>query len=399
MGGRRALGPTADLRVLVDATALPANRAGVARYVDELVAALPGQGARLAVVAQPRDEVHYRGLVGANQVHVIPRWAAAPAARLGWEQTGLPALIRRLRPDVLLSPHYTLPLAAALPRLGVPVVVTVHDATFFSDPAVHTPVKRRFFTAWTRTCARLADALVVPSRATRDEVIRYAAADPARVHVVPHGVDHDRFQPPGPEQVTRLRTALGLEPDAAYLAFLGTLEPRKNVPALVEAFVTVCAGRPDPPVLVLAGGRGWDERVDAAVAAVPAPLRVIRPGFVDDELVPALLGGAELVVYPSRGEGFGLPVLEAMACGAAVLTTPLLSLPEVGGEAVEYAASPAPADVADALRRLLDEPDRRAQLRRLAPERAAGFTWEAAAAGHLAVLRAVCGADEDRGNR
>lgn len=375
--------------MLVDATALPANRAGVARYVDELVTALPGLGAQVAVAAQRRDQPHYAALIGAHRVHLAPGWAASPAPRLLWEQSGLPVLVRRLRPDVLLCPHYTLPLAARAPGLGVPVVVTVHDATFFSDPSVHTPVKRRFFAGWIRASARLADAVVVPSRATRDEVLRYAGADPARLHVVPHGVDHDRFRPPGAGEIARMRERLGLGPQAAYLAFLGTLEPRKNVPALIEAYQAACAGRADPPVLVLAGGRGWDDRIDAAVASVPAPLRVLRPGFVDDDLVPALLGGADLVVYPSRGEGFGLPVLEAMACGAAVLTTPLLSLPEVGGDAVGYAASAEPGDLAVALRDLLDDPTRRAELRRRATDRAAGFTWAASAAGHLQVMRQV----------
>ena len=140
---------------------------------------------------------------------------------------------------------------------------------------------------------------------------------------------------------------------------------------------------------MVAGGRGWDDGVDAALAEVPAHLTVRRPGFVPDELVPALLGGAEVVAYPAVGEGFGLPVLEAMACGAAVLTTPLLSLPEVGGDAVAYAASPDLPDVASALAALLDDPARRELLSHKGVARAAGYTWAATAAQHAAVYEMV----------
>jgi glycosyltransferase involved in cell wall biosynthesis len=147
---------------------------------------------------------------------------------------------------------------------------------------------------------------------------------------------------------------------------------------------------PDPPVLVLAGGAGWDDTIDAAIAGVPAPLRVLRPGFVPNVQLRGLLGGAEVVVYPAFGEGFGLPVLEAMACGAAVLTTPLLSLPEVGGDAVAYARSPDVADVAGALADLLDDPEQRRDLGERAVRRAAEFTWDRTARQHqLAYERAT----------
>lgn len=366
-------------RVLVDATALPENRGGVGRYVDELVAALPPLGVDVHVAAQPGDVPVYAALVGADAVHPAPGWSASTPARLLWEQVGLPALARRLRPDAIHSPHYTMPLT---PVRGVRRVVTFHDATFFSDPELHLGVKAPFFRGWTRLSGRLADVVVTPSIATRDEVVAHAHVDPSHLAVVPHGVDHTRFRPAVADEVAQVRSWLGVG-DTAYVAFLGTLEPRKNVPGLVRGFVAACAGRADPPTLVLAGGKGWDEGVDAAIASVPDHLTVLRPGFVPDGLVPALLAGAEVVAYPAFGEGFGLPVLEAMACGACVLTTRRLSLPEVGGDAVAYAASPDDVDLAEALGGLLDDGSRRRELASAALARAATFTWERSARGHL----------------
>ncbi len=137
------------------------------------------------------------------------------------------------------------------------------------------------------------------------------------------------------------------------------------------------------PALVLAGGAGWDTSLDALLATLPPSVTVLRPGYLPLADLPGLLGGALLVAYPSLGEGFGLPVLEAMACGAPVLTTRRLALPEVGGDAVAYTDVDADS-IAVALRSLLADADRRAALSAAAVERAAGFTWAASAQAHLA---------------
>ncbi|HST46565.1 glycosyltransferase family 4 protein, partial [Jatrophihabitans sp.] len=208
--------------------------------------------------------------------------------------------------------------------------------------------------------------------------------DSDRLQVAHLGVDTELFSPPDAAAQAKARSAAGLEPDEQFVAFLGTLEPRKNVPALIRGWVSACAridGR--PPALVLAGGAGWDRELDAAVAAVPAGLRLLRPGYLPLADLPGLLGAAAVVAYPSLGEGFGLPVLEAMACGAAVLTTRRLALPEVGGDAVAY-TEPDDASIADALGRLLTDPELRARLSRAGLVRARGFSWAACAQAHLA---------------
>ena len=364
-------------RVLVDATAVPADRGGVGRYVDGLVQALALAGADLAITAQRSDAERYSRM--APDATVVPGPAAIShrPARLAWEQTGLPLVAQQLGAEVVHSPHYTMPL-----RAGRPVVVTIHDATFFTESEMHSSVKGTFFRSATRTSLRRAARVVVPSKATRDELIRILDADATLLDVAYHGVDQQTFHVPADDEKQRVQARLGLA-GQPYIAFLGTLEPRKNVPGLVRGWVKACAGREDAPALVLAGGSGWDDTIDQAISEVPSNLRVLRPGYLRFTDLPGFLGGALVVAYPSHGEGFGLPVLEAMACGAPVLTTQRLSLPEVGGDAVAY-TEPDPEAIAVALTALLDDPARRAQLGVAGHQRSLEFTWAASAEAHLA---------------
>lgn len=375
------------LKALLDATAIPADLGGVGRYVDDLVPELVAAGVNLALAVQERDVAHFRAKVPAAHLFTVPRACENRGVRLAWEQTGLPLLVRRLRPDVLHSPHYTYPELA-----GVPVVVTLHDATFFSHPEAHSLVKRQFFTRAISRAVKGADALVVPSLATRDETIRYVGGAPDRFHVAYHGVDTGVFHPVDDAERRRVAASLGLE-GRRYIGFLGTLEPRKNVPNLVRGWVSAFRNDPEPPVLVLAGGHGWDEHIEPALSEVPDSLTVMRPGYLPLKDLPGFLSGCEVLAYPSVAEGFGLPVLEAMACGAAVLTTRSTSLPEVGGDAVAYSGSDA-WSIGEELLSLVTDPGRRADLGRRAQRRAATFTWARAARAHVdayeAALRGAC---------
>lgn len=361
---------------------MPVDRGGVGRYVDELVPELDRLGTDLVLAVQGRDVAHYHELAPHAEVVAAPTWAVRRPARMIWEQTGLPALSRQVGADVIHSPHYTLPLVAARRT-----VVTLHDATFFSDPELHLRTKVIFFRAWIRIAARRAAGLVVPSAATRDEVARAVHVPPGRMTVAHHGVDHTLFRRTDPAEQERVRRTLDIG-DRPYVAFLGTLEPRKNVPALIRAWVQACSGLAAPPALVLAGARGWDQTVDAALAEVPDDLTVRLPGYLPLADLPGFLGGATVLAYPSLGEGFGLPVLEAMACGATVLTTRVLSLPEVGGNAVAYCGTDV-GSIASQLRALLDDPARRDALGSAAVNRAATFTWERAARTHVELYARV----------
>lgn len=372
------------VRVLVDATAVPPDRGGVGRYLDDLLPELTRAGADLVVVAQQRDVAPMRERLPEAEVLAAPAPVARRPVRLVWEQLALPRIARRVRADVVHSPHYTLPLLTRRP-----VVVTLHDATFFSHPELHSPVKARFFRTWIRVAARRAAVLVAPSEATRREVVRFTSADPDAIVVAHHGVDLTAFRRVDADEQARVARSLGLE-GRRWVAFLGTLEPRKNVPALVRAWVRACADLADAPALVLAGGRGWDTEVDPAVAEVPPGLTVLRPGYLPFDDLAGYLSGAEVVAYPSKGEGFGLPVLEAMACGAAVLTTRELSLVEVGGDAVAYCDVDVDS-IAEALSRLLADDAERRRLSAAAHQRATTFTWAASGAAHVNAYRRAAG--------
>lgn len=362
-------------RVLVDATAVSADRGGVGRYVDGLIAALDVLGADLAVACQRSDLERYGRLAPGAQVVSGPTAVAHRPARLAWEQTGLPLVAQQVGANVIHSPHYTMPLHA-----GKPVVVTLHDASFFTEPELHASVKGGFYRSATRTSMRRATRCIVPSKATRDELVRLLDADPTRLDVAYHGVDTALFHPPSEADRARVSDRLGLH-GHPYVAFLGILERRKNVPNLIRGWVRAVDGLETPPALVLAGGSGWDEEVDAAIAEVPSHLRIVRPGYLRYVDLPGFLGGAEVVAFPSRAEGFGLPVLEAMASAAPVLTTRRLSLPEVGGDAVAYVETDAES-IADGLAGLLGSPEQRQALSAAGVARAREFTWEASAEAH-----------------
>jgi glycosyltransferase involved in cell wall biosynthesis len=366
-----------SLKVLVDATSLPANAGGVGRYLLYLLPALDAKGdVDIVVACQARDRDNWARLAPHATVVAVPAWARSVPGRLLWEQVGLPRLAAKHRADVIHSPHYTMPLFTRRP-----VVVTLHDATFFSHPQLHGRLKRVFFQFWTKWSVGHAAVCVTPSIATLEEVRRATHARLDRGVVAYHGIDTERFRPASDSAITDVTRVF--EGSGPYVAFVGTIEPRKNVGPLIEAFLRATDDeRLAGWRLLVAGGAGWDEDAVDLLRSRKHHPRVQWTGFLDDEALPAFLSGAELVAYPSEGEGFGLPVLEAMACGTAVLTTDRLALPEVGGDVAFYTETGVDA-IADSLTEVLL--DRRGRHDRASegPDRAAEFTWARSAARHV----------------
>jgi glycosyltransferase involved in cell wall biosynthesis len=374
------------VRVLLDVSAVPARPVGAGVYTVALATALGARGdVDLHLAARSDDGNRWYAVAPNADVHAVaPR---RRAARLAWEQASAPGLATRVAPDVWHGPHYTMPL-----HTTVPCVVTIHDMTFFDHPEWHERSKVVFFRRMIRAAAQRAALLVCVSAYTADR-LRALVAARADIAVVHHGVDHDRFSAVGNE--TKDLAALarhGIEPP--YIAFASTIEPRKNVPTLVRAFARVAASRPELR-LVLAGSDGWGaQEARAAIAASGVATQVIRPGYLATDDVPALFRQAAVVAYPSFEEGFGLPALEGLACGAPVVTTMGSALAEVVEDAALKVSPHDPDALAGAIASVLDDPAVAARLRAAGPVRAAEFTWSRCVEQHVEAYRraAVAGA-------
>ena len=363
------------MRVLLDVSAVPARPVGAGMYTVALASGLSERhGVDLHLLTRHGDIDRWNDLAPAATLH-----GSAPdrrPARLAWEQARGPALAERVRPDVWHGPHYTMPL-----RAPVPAVVTIHDLTFFDHPEWHERSKVVFFRRMIRAAARRATTLVCVSAYTADR-LRKLVEPRAGIAIVHHGVDHDRFSATGDEAADLAAlAAYGIAPP--YIGFASTIEPRKNVPTLVRAFARVAAKRPDLR-LVLAGSDGWGAReARDAITASGVATRVLRPGYLDAATISAFFRRAAVVAYPSLEEGFGLPALEGLACGAPVVTSEGSALAEVVGDAA-LLVQPADADaLAGALARILDDPTLRDRLRAAGPARAAQFTWDSCVDQHM----------------
>lgn len=359
------------------------RNAGISRYIRGVCAHLPSVPGDERFVVYTNATMKSWSAVEGARLRLAPARlpTLSPVSRIAWEQIVLPLLAWRDRIDVLHCPLNVLPVASR-----VPVVLTIHDLTFIRFPNRFHPAKQRYLSTFTRYAARHASRIVTDSSATRTDVIDAFQVDPARVEVVYPGVDPD-FRPLATEgdQCEAFRTRMGLP--ERYVLYLGTLEPRKNVDRLVRAFARLVRDG-FPHTLVLAGGRGWDHAaIDRAVADEGIGQRVLLPGYVRREDQPLWYSAAELFVYPSQYEGFGLPVLEAMACGTPVVTSSSSSLPEVVGRAgLVIDPTDVPA-LADAMRSVLTEPGLAARLREAGPVQASRFTWADAAAGCVRAYR------------
>ena len=299
-----------------------------------------------------------------------------------WDLLGWPPLPPALSScDVIHATNH-----AAIPpaRAGQKLVVTVHDLAFERFPEAFPRAWLTLYRIGVRAAVRRADAILTPSQATADDLATYAVADPSKLHVVPLAAALSSTREPTEGVLERLGVR------GPFILCPSTIEPRKNQARLIRAYRKVAVDHPH--ALVLAGPDGWKhDDVDAEIAA-GGPGRVVRTGRLDDDDIDALYRAADVVAYPSLCEGFGLPVIEAMARGVPVVASTTPAVAETAGDAA-LLVDPLDVDaLAVALERvLIDEPLAR-DLRTMGLERAASFSWSAAARGTLAVYRTVTGA-------
>jgi len=293
-----------------------------------------------------------------------------------WEQCYLPL---KLKGRLLFSPSNTGPLSVRRQ------VVTIHDVATLDHPEAFNPR----FAAWYRfLIPRLANRVrrvITISEFTKQRLLAYVPVEEERVVVIYNGVDQ-RFRPHTPESITQVRKPLGL-PGKRYVLSVGTLEPRKNIPRLIQAWARIVDKLPDDIWLVLAGQEGRGDLYARLSGLNMLPPRVHLTGYVPDELLPALYAGAMVFVFPSLYEGFGLPPLEAMASGVPVLTGNRTSLPEIVGDAGMMVDPTSVDQIAEGLLSLIQDETLRLELRRKGLDRAAQFSWDKTAQKTWEVLK------------
>ena len=375
------------MRIAIDATSVPPQPAGAGVYAIELVRALaarpPGSDG-YALFA--RGDWFDAAVAGRKDWRIERVRAASRPLRTAWEQVRLPARTRALGIDVLHSTHHTLPLT----RMRAARVVTVHDVTFFRIPERYPPARRLYMQASTRLAAKVAAAVIVPSGAVRDDVLRSLALPREKVHVV-YEAPASRFAPIDPATARAVVREHDVEPP--YILSVGSLEPGKNRARLIRALHAlrndgVCQQ------LVVVGQPAWRFEAERSLVRELGMERNVRfLGYVPDADLPAFYAAADVFALPALYEGFGLPVIEAMACGTPVLTSATGATAEVAGDAAVLVDPLSVEAIGDGLRRLLTDADLRAELRRRGIERAAQFSWRRAAdETHEVYERAAVGA-------
>ncbi len=377
------------MRIYLDVAAAVHRRAGLGRYAESLTRAL--------VANDPtRFALFYNR--GGGEVHPLAGLEEWPTrtVRAGYKPWRLAVWLGHLAGlgfDRLLSGaqlyHATEHLLMPLRR--VPTVLTVHDLIFRLFPQHHKRLNFWYLNVTMPLYCRRAGAIIAVSEATKRDLMRLYGVEESRITVVREAAA-PQFTPPSPDHVERVRIRYGL-PDR-YVLRVGTIEPRKNLDRLLEVIQQLRKGGEAIP-LVIVGSKGWlYQRFFRRLDELALGDLVHLPGYIPDADLPAVYGGATLAVEPSLSEGFGLPVLEAMACGVPVVCSRTSSLPEVGGEAARYFDPSEVSSIAHEILTVWRDAVLRDAMRQAGLARAARFSWERAAQETMTVYEAVLAAPE-----
>ncbi len=349
---------------------------GIARYMRHLGQLIPTVATDVENV-----QIFRRGhaMRFAEGVRRIDSWVPAHHR---FETTLLSLELLPLGLDLLHSPDFI------TPKFGARHLVnTVHDLTFLLHPEFLTEGSRRYYAGNIGASVARADAVIAVSHATKADLVNLLDVPAEKVHVIYEGIS-PRFRPMAPDEIAPVLSQFDLSP--GYILFVGTFEPRKNVPGLLRAYAELRSRRKDAPPLVLVGNRGWlfDEAM-RLINSLKLTEHVRYFENLPDAELPALYNGAHCLSLTSHYEGFGFPVLEAMGCGVPVVISDRASLPEIaGGAALEVSPDDSTAH-AHALERLLFDETLRQDLRAQGLERARAFTWERCCEETVALYRSV----------
>jgi len=368
-------------------TAATYRSAGISRVIQHLLTELPAvAGGERFVVFAPEDRANRDLLAPPTYAARLTRLPMhRPVMRIAWEQTVLPFELRRVRAELLHALGFVSPFA-----WRGPTVVTTYDLSFMRYPHVLNRSNRTYLRTFCPPSLRRADRVITISEHARREVIELCGVKPERVTAILLAAD-ERFRPASPQATSAFREAKRLP--ERFVLYLGTLEPRKNVDVLVRAYARLRQHGSVDHELVLAGDRGWQYgSIFALVRELGLEPFVRFPGFVPDDEQALWYSSATVFAYPSLYEGFGLPLLEAMACGTPVVASRSSSLPEVVGDAGVLVDPNDSEGLSQALSQLLEDDGRRRSLAAAGEARAKTFSWRRMATETLQVYRDVLGA-------
>ncbi len=369
------------------------QRAGLARYAGRLAAALAaGHGHEMDLTLVYNRHSGHQPPPDLASVPAI----SLPLGQYAWRLSILLSqiagvnygpLARQIRQNSVFAGATVYHASEhLLPRLPFPTVLTVHDLIFEHFPQHHTRRNAFFLRLAMPLFVRSADVIIAVSQHTKDDLTRLYAAPPEKIHVIYEGVD-ERFQPAPTDRIAQIRARYS--PDRPYLLMVGTLEPRKNHAAALRGLARLKAWG-YPHRLLIVGGKGWlFEPIRRMVEDLELAGDVTFSGFAPEEELPALYSAADCVLLPSFFEGFGFPVLEAMACATPVVCSNVSSLPEVAGAAALMAAPEDDDGLAHAVHLVLSQPQLAAALRAAGLAQAARFRWPRCAAQTVELYRQV----------
>jgi glycosyltransferase involved in cell wall biosynthesis len=381
------------VKVGIDVSLVPGQRVGVGQYAFQLAQALAKVDRKTTYILYPvfyyivHPDHRLADLPSAPNMRTSMRRLPAGLVSRLWRVDRSDAFKERLlgNVDVVHSTTY------CAPRLRSPrrrLVVTIHDLSFVTHPEFHLPANVEHCLRGTRQAIERADALIAVSQSTRRDLIELMHAPAERIVVTPEAAGPELAPVDDPAHLERVRRRYRL-PDR-FVLFVGAMEPRKNLVRLIEAFAMLKPAIRRETWLVVAGAKGWlDESMHARVESLGLGDRVHLAGYIEGGDLAAVYSLATVFAYPSLWEGFGLPVLEAMACGTPVLTSNVSSLPEVAGTAAVLVSPTDVEAIADGLLRLLEDAALRADLAERGRRQAASFSWERCARETLAVYRSV----------
>jgi len=369
-------------RIGIDATSLPPKPGGAANYIIHLIreiTALPGDENWLVITH--RNGVKTLNIPNDDRVKLITIPNYSSATRLVWEQTILPSIVHHEQIDLLHSPHYTRPLF-----LRSQSVVTFHDMTFFLYPHLHTRIKRFFFPAAMRLSSKLADSLVAVSENTRQDAIRILRIPSEKIKTTALGVDSE-FHPISNEKfINEIKQRYNLPEE--FILYIATVEPRKNLALLLRSYARIISKDQNFLPLVVVGQFGWNYQEVLKYVEDNHLEKVVHfTGYIPVEDLPGVYNAASIFCYPTLYEGFGLPPLEAMACGIPVITSAVSSLPEHVGKAGVLLPPGDEHALSQALMDLAHDDEKREYYSRQGPIQASNFTWKKTAQLTLQIYR------------